>query len=93
MRSAEKSDCRTNSSLYRISSGGVVDYIWTSMAKPGEDILDIGHQRSEREEGDLSDLNSTVAALNDDIIKAPLAFPMRVNEVAAEEEMDLVSVP
>ncbi len=28
--------------LYRISSDGVADYIWTKLAAPEEDILDVG---------------------------------------------------
>jgi hypothetical protein len=40
-RSAQRSDCRLIASLYSISSDGVADYIWTKLAQPGEDILDV----------------------------------------------------
>jgi ribosomal protein S18 acetylase RimI-like enzyme len=41
-RPARKDDCRKIAELYRISSDGVVDYVWTKLAAPGEDILDAG---------------------------------------------------
>lgn len=93
MRPAEKSDCRTIASLYSISSDGVCDYIWTTMAKPGEDIIDVGTRRYEREEGPFSYRNCTVAELNGEIIGMLVAFPMHVDDDASEEEIDLVLVP
>lgn len=49
IRPARKNDCRRIAELYRISSDGVADYIWTKLARPGEDILDVGRRRYERE--------------------------------------------
>jgi hypothetical protein len=49
IRPARKSECLRIAELYRISSDGVADYIWTKLAQPGEDILDLGRRRYERE--------------------------------------------
>jgi ribosomal protein S18 acetylase RimI-like enzyme len=89
---ARKSDCRTIAALYRISSDGVVDYIWTKIAEPGEDILDIGQRRYEREEGVFSYRNCTVAVLDNEVIGMLVAFPMHVDE-DAEKESDPVLAP
>ena len=92
-RPAKNSDCRTIASLYSISSDGVCDYIWTTMAKPGEDILDVGQRRYEREEGPFSYRNCTVAELNGEIIGMLVAFPMHVDPDATEEVVDPVLTP
>ena len=47
-RSAVKTDARTIAELFRISSGGVADYIWTQLAEPGESLLDVGERRYAR---------------------------------------------
>jgi len=41
-RPARKDECRTIARLYSISSDGLADYIWTTIARPGEGILDVG---------------------------------------------------
>ena len=48
IRPARKSECRRIAEFYRISSDGVADYVWTKLARPGEDILDVGRRRYER---------------------------------------------
>lgn len=63
-RPAEKSDCRAIAFLYSISSDGVADYIWTKLAQPGEDILDVGRRRYEREDTLFSYQNCTVVIVN-----------------------------
>jgi len=75
-RPANKTDCRAIASLYSISSDGVADYIWSKMAGPGEDILDIGQQRYERENTLFSYQNCTLAMVNDAIAGMLVAFPM-----------------
>jgi len=92
-RPARKPDCRTIASLYSISSDGVCDYIWTTMAKPGEDIVDVGQRRYEREEGLFSFRNCTVAELNGEIIGMLVAFPMHVEPDATEKVVDPVLAP
>lgn len=93
VRPAKKSECRTIASLYSISSDGVADYIWTKLAGPGENILDVGQRRYAREEGVFSYRNCSVAVLEDDIIGMLVAFPMHVNRDAGESETDPVLLP
>ena len=91
-RPAEKSDCRAIASLYSIASDGIADYIWTKLAQPGEDLLDVGRRRYEREDTLFSYQNCTLAILDKKIIGMLVAFPMLVDETA-EPESDPVLVP
>lgn len=91
-RPAVKSECRTIALLYRISSDGVADYVWTQLAKPGEDILDVGQRRYENEESVFSYKNCTVATIDDEVIGMVVAFPMFV-ERSADPPSDPVLAP
>ena len=91
-RPAEKSDCRIIASLYSISSDGVADYIWTKLAQPGEDILDVGQRRYERENSLFSYQNCLLATLEDTIVGMLVAFPLTVEE-DTEPETDPVLAP
>ena len=91
-RPAEKPDCRAIASLYSISSDGVADYIWTKLAQPGEDLLDVGQRRYERENTVFSYQNCILATLGENIVGMLVAFPMIVEETAEPEE-DPVLVP
>jgi ribosomal protein S18 acetylase RimI-like enzyme len=88
-RPAQKLDCRLIASLYSISSDGVADYIWTKLAQPGEDILDVGQRRYERENTLFSYQNCTLATLGENsktVVGMLVAFPMFVDETAAPED-------
>lgn len=93
LRPAKKSDCRAIASLYSISSDGVADYIWTQLAGPGENILDVGQRRYEREDSVFSYRSCTVAVLDGEIIGMLVAFPMHVDRDAANENADAVLAP
>ena len=90
-RPARKEDCATIAVLYRISSDGVADYIWTKSAVPGEDILDVGRRRYEREGTAFSYQNCTIAEVSGRIAGMLVAFPMRVDP--AHTEADPVLAP
>jgi ribosomal protein S18 acetylase RimI-like enzyme len=85
-RPAQQSDCRAIASLYSISSDGVADYIWSKLAQPGEDILDVGQRRYERENSLFSYQNCTLATQGDTIVGMLVAFPMFVDEDAEPED-------
>ena len=85
-RPAKKSDCPTIASLYSISSDGVADYIWTKLAQPGENLLDVGQRRYEKENSLFSYQNCTLAILDKTIVGMLVAFPMVVDETAEPEE-------
>jgi ribosomal protein S18 acetylase RimI-like enzyme len=91
LRPARKSDCRRIAELYRISSDGVADYIWTRLASPGEDILDVGRRRYEREATLFSYQNCRMVERNGEVIGMLVAFPMKVD--AEYVETDPVLVP
>ena len=92
IRPAHKEDCAKIAALYSISSDGVADYIWTQLAEPGEDILDVGRRRYEREGTAFSYENCTVVERDGGIVGMLVAFPMHVDP-SDEEESDPVLAP
>lgn len=91
-RPARKEDCATIARLYSISSDGVADYVWTQLAEPGENILDVGRRRYEREDSVFSFRNCTIAEVDGKIAGMLVAFPMQVDP-AAEPDSDPVLAP
>ena len=91
VRPARKSECRRIAELYRISSDGVADYIWTKLAQPGEDILDVGRRRYEQEGTPFSYQSCKMVELHGSVVGMLVAFPMTVDE--EYKEADPVLVP
>ena len=62
-RSAIEEDSRKIAELFRISSDGVVDYVWMTLAPeyPGLEPIEIGAVRYASEEGNFSYTNCVVA--------------------------------
>lgn len=85
-RAATRNDCGHIARLYSISSDGVADYIWTQLAAPGEDILDVGRRRYEREDTPFSYQSCTIAEVNGEIAGMMVAFPMWVDPDAPPEQ-------
>lgn len=79
-RPARKEESRTISHLFSISSDGVSDYTWKTLAELREEILDVGERRYSRENTPFSYENCTVAELNGEIVGKLAAFPMEVEE-------------
>ena len=93
-RPAKRDECRTIARLYSISSDGLADYIWTTLAKPGEDILDVGERRYSNEDLLFSYKNCLVAEHKGKIIGMLVAFPMYLPDGPnAANEPDPVLVP
>ena len=85
-----RDESHTIAALYRISSDGVADYIWTGLAAPGEDILDVGARRYAREGTDFSYQNVTVATLGDEIVGMIAAYAMGpAEQPGAEFDFDV----
>ena len=93
LRAAAKSDCGSIAALYSISSDGVADYIWTTLAQPGEDILEVGRHRYEREDSAFSYRNCVVVEHEDEVIGMLVAFPMHAEETTEDDEYDPVLAP
>jgi ribosomal protein S18 acetylase RimI-like enzyme len=91
LRPARKDDCGKIAQLYSIASDGVADYIWTKLAQPDEDILEVGRRRYEREDTPFSYQNCMVAELDGQIAGMLVAFPMHVDPL--HEETDPVLAP
>lgn len=72
--------------MYRISSDGVADYIWSGLAQPGEDPLSIGQRRYAREDTAFSYLNCTIIEQDGRVIGMLVAFPMHVDPSATESD-------
>lgn len=81
-----QADCAAIARLYSISSDGVADYIWSKLAMPGEDILDVGRRRYERENTLFSYQNCTVVEVNGQIAGMLVAFPMHVDPAYIESD-------
>ena len=90
IRPAVKSECRTIAELYRISSDGVAEYIWTKMAKPGEDVLDVGQRRYEQEDSVFSYRNCSMVDRKGKTAGMIIAFPMEIDDEYAESDPVLV---
>jgi len=91
IRPARRSECRRIAELYRISSDGIADYIWTKLGRPGEDVLEVGRKRYEREGTPFSYENCKLVELDGTVVGMLVAFPMEVD--AQYQETDPVLVP
>ncbi len=86
IRPARKSECRRVAQFYRVSSDGVADYIWTKLAQPGEDLLDVGRRRYEREGTPFSYENCKMVELDGEAVGMLVAFPMEVDPTYVESD-------
>lgn len=86
-RPAARQDSRKIAEEFRIVSGGVAEYVWSTLAPeyPGLTPIEIGARRYAGEEGDFSCKYCTVAQLGGEVVGMLHAFPM---ESAPEEEGD-----
>ncbi len=86
IRAAEKSDARAIAGLYQLSSDGVSDYIWTTLAEPGEELLDVGQRRYEREDSVFSYRSTSIVECDGHIAGMLVAFPMTIDEDYVEQD-------
>ncbi len=84
-RAATREDSRKIAELFRISSDGVVEYVWSTLASeyPGLEPLEIGAVRYAREEGNFSYTNCVVAERKGEVIAQLCTYPV---EVSAEDD-------
>jgi GNAT superfamily N-acetyltransferase len=78
LRSARRGDARAIAELFRISSDGVADYIWTTLADeyPGLEPIEIGERRYQREDATFSYRHCLVVEQAGEIIALVHAFPI-----------------
>lgn len=91
-RPALKTDSRTIAGLYSVSSDGLADYQWKDMARPGEDLIDVGQRCFERENATLSYENCALVLNASGVLGALVAYPS-VQEAAYEIPKDPVLRP
>lgn len=85
-RPAFKTDARRIAELYSIAADGISDYIWSKLAEPSQNPLDIGQQRFERKNTAFSFENSTVAQIDNEIAAGLLAFEIQEDTDYVEED-------
>jgi ribosomal protein S18 acetylase RimI-like enzyme len=76
LRAARTDDCRRIAELFRISSDGAADYVWSRLQKnyPGLSLLEIGERRYQRENTAFSYQNCVVAERAGEVIGMLHAF-------------------
>ena len=76
LRPATRADARDIAALFRISSEGAADYIWSKLAAPGQDLLDVGTGRYSRENTDFSYQNCVMATADGQVAGMLHSYPM-----------------
>ncbi len=93
IRPARRDDSRRIAELIRIAADGVADYIWSTLAAPGEDLLDVGARRYAREGAGFSYRNAVLAEHDGAVVGLLLAYAMPPRANAAETEGDPILRP
>jgi ribosomal protein S18 acetylase RimI-like enzyme len=94
-RAATKEDSRKIAELFRISSDGVVDYVWMTLAPeyPGLEPVEIGAVRYASEEGNFSYTNCVLAELDGEVIGQLCTYPVEASAEEPDEPVDPVLEP
>jgi ribosomal protein S18 acetylase RimI-like enzyme len=81
-RPATIDDCYNIAELIRLSSDGVTDYVWSTLADeyPGLTPLEIGAKRYAREESNFSYKNCVMAEHDREVMGMMLTFPIPVHD-------------
>src|SRR5918995_3910826 len=94
-RAAIREDSRKIAELFSISSDGVVDYVWSTLAPeyPGLEPIEIGALRYAQEEGNFSYTNCVVAEREGAVIGQLCAFPVEAATEISDEPVDPILEP
>jgi len=94
-RLATKKDSLTIAALFSISSDGVVDYVWSTLAPdyPGLAPIEIGAVRYASEEGNFSYTNCVVAEREGKVIGQLCTYPAEPDPAEPDEPVDPVLEP
>jgi len=96
-RPATEADCYEIAKLYSLSSDGVADYIWSTLAQPGEDLFEVGRRRYARRDTNFSFQNCTIVEnlldagegereSKTETVAMLVAFPMEVDPLYEESD-------
>lgn len=75
-RPAVRGDSRKIAELFRISSGGVADYVWSMQGYPDLSLIEIGAMRYAREETDFSFSKCVIAEFDGGIAGMLHGYPL-----------------
>jgi len=89
LRSASPEDARVLAELINFAGEGLPLYLWTNMAKPGEDPWEVGRSRARRIEGSFSYRNAIIAELGGETAGCLIGYPLAKDPVRT----DLTTVP
>lgn len=91
-RPAQRGDAREIARFFQITSEGGADYIWSLIAQPGEDLLEVGAARYAREGVNFSYENCLIAEHQGRVIGMMHSYVMR-HDPYAEPVTDPVLAP
>lgn len=80
VRDAAPDDARALARLITIAGAGIPEWLWSGMAGPGEDVLDVGERRARRDKGGFSWTNAIVASADDDVIGMILGYRLEPDD-------------
>jgi ribosomal protein S18 acetylase RimI-like enzyme len=94
-RPATIEDCYDIARLFKIASGGVAEYTWTTMQAdyPGLSPIEIGERRYASDKTVFSYKNSIVASHDDQVMGVLVTFPIAVEVDEPSETPDPILVP
>lgn len=94
-RAAVRDDSRMIAELFGISSDGVADYVWSTLAPeyPGLTRIEIGALRYARDEGNFSYRNCVVAERDGEVIGLLCTFPIEAHEEDSGDPGDPILEP
>lgn len=85
LRPARRDECRLIAEFYRVSSDGVAEYVWSKRAAPGEDPIDVGARRYERDDSPFGYRNALLADVGGIVAGMLVAFPMEASTVGEDD--------
>lgn len=92
-RKANIADCSHIVSLYSMASDGIANYVWSTMAGPGENPEEVGLRPYQRENILYSYLNCIIAETNNQVIGMMLSYPMHIGSDPDFDAYDPVLLP
>ncbi len=95
-RPAGKADARALAKLTEIAGEGIAGHLWSQQAGPGEEPLDVGTARAQREDANFSYRNASVALCDGTVIGMVLAYPLPQpgpEDIAALDELPALLRP
>jgi ribosomal protein S18 acetylase RimI-like enzyme len=79
--------------LVNIAGEGLPYYLWTKMARPGEDPWEVGRQRAQREQASFSYRNALIAEVDGRVVGTLIGYPLPDAPEPIDAEMPAMFVP